>query len=112
MNKEEYQKLLEKVPRHDSPVFIKWLRENNKVVKENDYYIIIENIKYHTIDNPFYTIFSKDHPDSDYAILNILTVKFAKWEWLKKDATKQTINRFHVHVYRSYKIIDTNGNIK
>ena len=103
MEKQAYEELLAKAPQHSSPSFITFLRENNKVMKETDYYIIIENIKYSTPERPFYTIFSKNHPDSEYAIISYLTVKFPKHEWLKKDESRQTVKRFHIHFYRNIK---------
>jgi hypothetical protein len=92
--------LLEKSPPHDSPEFIDYLRENNVVIFENDAWIIIENCKYHTPNNPWHTAFSK----FNYTIsinsffLNPLPSEYDDWEWLKKAKSKQTVKRFHIHL--------------
>lgn len=100
MKPEDYEKRLVEAPAHDSPRFITWLCENNKVLRKTDYYVLIENCKYHTEEKPHYTIFSTNHPDSEWCIFQYLSVRFIKWEWLKKDEDRQTIKRFHIHLYR------------
>ena len=90
--------LLENAPAHDSPEFIDYLRENNIVVFENYRWIIIENCKYHTAERAWLTAFHKGldwWQDAD-----ILWFQYGDWEWLKKSADRQTVNRFHIHIYK------------
>jgi len=98
MKKEEYEILLNEAPPHDSPEFIDFLRENNVVVFENEFWIVIENCKY----KGWHTAFWKERRANDHALSQLLW-KYNDWEWLKKDKDRQTINRFHVHFYRSNK---------
>jgi hypothetical protein len=91
--------LLQKAPRHDSPEFIDYLRDNNKVVHESHNWIIIENCKYHTPEKPWLTAFYK-HVGEHSALLDLswLGFLFWDWEWLKKAKSKQTVRRFHIHL--------------
>lgn len=106
-----YEKLLRGAPEHTSPEFIDYLRENNKVVEEDNTWIVIENFKYHTEKKPWLTAFWKGDNDgtcysSDFAIpladlaCSILLYKYRDWEWLKKADSKQTVKRFHIHLIR------------
>jgi len=90
--------LLEKAPDHSSPEFIDFLRDNNRVIFENESMIIIENCKYHTPEKPWYTCFAKTE---DYQnLVRYLYNEYPDWEWRKKSADKQTIKRFHIHLYK------------
>ena len=97
--------LLEKAPPHDSLEFVDYLREHNKVLEENSDWIVIENCKYHTEKTPWYTAFLKG--DSQYLgwqnlglLWAMLPAEMQYWNWLKKSADKQTVKRFHVHIYK------------
>lgn len=98
----EYKKLLKLTPKHDSPKFIDFLRENNKVIWENDQWIVIENFKYHTKKNKWWTAFHKGSSDW-YVDIGALWYKYHKHEWIKKSVDKQTVKRFHIHIIPSTK---------
>lgn len=94
--------LLENAPAHDSHEFIKYLRENNVVVWENPSWIVIENCKYHKPEAPWYTAFFRGGKDEDPTkhLDWLLTGQFSEWEWLKKAKSKQTVERFHIHLIK------------
>ncbi len=92
--------LLKNAPPHDSPEFIEYLRKNNPVIFENDHWIIIENCKYHTAFRPWLTAFHIGH-DHWTDCVYWLVHDYEDWEWLKKDKSRQTVERFHVHLYRN-----------
>ena len=100
MTKKQYEQLLAKAPKnHKSPKFIDFLRENNKVVCENPFWLIIENVKYNNSKMIWHTAFSKLlSPCLDY-----IPTKYGSWEWLKKAKDKQTVKRFHIHLYKARK---------
>ena len=87
--------LLENAPEHDSPDFISYLRRNNVVVYDDNHWIVIENCKYHTFEKPWYTAFLKE------GVPNVapLIKKFGHMEWKKKAVAKQTVKRFHIHLF-------------
>lgn len=92
-----YETLLKNAPPHDSPKFIDYLRANNVVVLENDWWLVIENFKYHHKGQPWYTAFAKwENPN-----FSSLFERWADWTWLKKPAEEQTVKRFHIHIYQS-----------
>lgn len=90
--------LLEKAPPHNSPEFIDYLRENNRVVHESPVWIIIENCKYHTEENPWLTAFAKIPDWHQY--IDLLDCEYKDYEWLKKAKSKQTVDRFHIHLIK------------
>jgi hypothetical protein len=96
--------LLKKAPKdHASQEFLDFLRENNKVVYENNEWLVIENCKYHTPKKPWLTAFHKGQYDSN-AITELWSLwcggDFESWKWIKKAASKQTIKRFHIHLVK------------
>jgi hypothetical protein len=101
--------LLKKAPAHDSPEFIDYLRENNVVIYEDAYWIMIENCKYHTEKKPWYTAFWIGEYEEENGVVvhdwytDIDTLwdrPWKDWNWLKKSADKQTVKRFHIHIYK------------
>lgn len=107
MTNEQYQKeILPNLPDHLSPEFIKYLRENNVVVEENEIYIIIENIKYHTPENPCHTLFLKNEPNI-FELKTIMTFiaftrdKYNDWTMVRWKASERSIKRFHVHFFKN-----------
>lgn len=107
-----YEELLAGAPAHDTPEFINYLRENNKVVLDCPQWLVIENAKYHTEEKPWYTAFHiprlgrylgggayivEWYEDADILYWND---NWATWEWLKKDLEKQTVKRFHIHIHK------------
>jgi len=104
-----YEELLKNAPPHDTPEFIDYLREQNRVVFETNEWLVIENFKYHTPQRPWYTAFWKGcgfcKGEGCCAWWNALDElhyhdDWKDWEWLKKTADKQTIKRFHIHIYK------------
>jgi hypothetical protein len=94
-----YDELLANAPNHQSPQFIQYLVENNRVVYKNAHWIVIENAKYHTKVKPWYTAFIITPDALELADLDKLNDVFGHLTWLKKSPKKQTVQRFHVHMY-------------
>lgn len=95
----DYAQLLAEAPAHDTPEFIEYLKQNNKVVAENDAWIVIENFKYHTPERPWLTAFYK--PVAQHSALKAMSwvgYMFMDWTWLKKNADTQSVKRFHIHL--------------
>lgn len=99
----EYQEFLAKAPAHNSPEFLDFLRENNPVVFEDAFWIVVENYKYHTRANPWYTAFIKD-VEAPVPWMSAHTLYhhagWEHWNWLRKAADKRTIDRFHIHIHK------------
>lgn len=94
--------LLKDAPPHDSEAFIAYLGENNVVVDENDAWILIENCKYHTKEKPFLTLFAKQSVNTEqWEDLRGWLSDYLDWEWLKKSSERQTVKRFHIHIYQT-----------
>lgn len=96
-----YEQLLAAAPAHDTEEFLQYLRDNNKVVMENESWLVIENFKYHSPERPWYTAFYK--PVAQHSALNALSwlgYAFMDWTWLKKGANEQSVKRFHIHIYK------------
>lgn len=105
MTEKEYLKFMESAPDQESPAFVDFLRATNKVVVEFDRWIVVENLKFHTQQRPWYTAFHKPKYEfSDwYDDAGILWHygDWKNWEWLKKDRKVQSVpGRFHIHIYR------------
>lgn len=106
MNEKKYQSLLKECPPWDSPLFINFIRANNKVLYENNYWIVIENIKYHTEESKFYTAFIKklksrftEISDTEFLSLGEIVLKenlnnYFKYE---NDKENKSIKRYHIH---------------
>ena len=94
MNEQSYP-LLDNAPEHDSPDFISYLRRNNVVIHEDERWIVIENCKYHTFEKPWYTAFHKEGTVNLFPLIK----KFGHMEWRKKSVKKQTVKRFHIHIF-------------
>lgn len=93
-----YQELLNNAPPHDSQEFLEYLREHNVVIENGNHWLIIENFKYHTPEKPWYTAFHVGHDHWSDCIHHLQPYK--DWEWLKKSTDKQTVKRFHLHIYQ------------
>lgn len=95
---EDYEKILHGAPDHNKQKFLEYLRENNKVVHEDNIWIVIENCKYHTEERAHHTAFYKPNGQ----VPAYLVPKFAKsmyWGWevrIKREADR-TVGRWHVH---------------
>ncbi len=99
-----YLRLLESAPAdHRSEDFLTFIRMNNKVVFEDDAWLIIKNYKYDTGKNPWHTAFLKHDSDIWYMFMNRLSEDYANWDWLVKGDKRRTVKRFHVHLIRNPK---------
>jgi hypothetical protein len=91
-----YDELLANAPAHDTPEFLEYLEKNNVYVYGDDEWMVIENCKYHRPDRKWYTAFLRDNVRPD---LHLLDKHFGHLTWLKKSPKKQTVQRFHIHMY-------------
>lgn len=95
-----YRTLLAAAPAHDTDEFLQYLRDNNKVVMENEAWLVIENFKYHTPEKPWYTAFAKTDDWQTFLVTLIGSKDWYSWEWLKKAAGDQSVKRFHIHLHQ------------
>lgn len=100
---EEYKERLKVCPPHDSSEFIDYLRDNNVVRLEGIEYIIIENFKYHSKENPCHTLFIKSTKEpillSDIPVEAIFLYK--DWEMVRWKKEDRSIDRFHIHFFKN-----------
>lgn len=91
---------LENAPEdHLSPEFLEYLRTHNEVVAETDYWLVIENCKYHTPDKPHLTAFHKR--DKQYFDeIEDLQRLFLQYDLLIKSPKRQSVKRFHIHLIK------------
>ena len=96
LSDQQYEEVLKSVPPHDSDEFIEYLVANNRVIYIDPNWLVIENIKYHRKDRPWYTAFSLRKKLPSFSVLQRL---YGHMEWLKKHPSQQSIKRFHIHFY-------------
>lgn len=109
-----YEKLLADAPQdHLSNEFLEYLKRFNRIVWENDQWLVIENFKYHTPDDNWYTAFHKPKEKGDrfysnavtsmWDDLDILDSKFRQmgFDLLIKASERQSVRRAHVHLIRN-----------
>lgn len=105
MTLEQYNNRLKQVPAWDSDEFIPWIKENNVVVYENSYWVIVENCKYHTSSNPHYTAFSTEIGVSENSAAWLMAaIEFLDCEgWFKYEnsTANKTLKRPHFHIVRN-----------
>jgi len=103
MTNEQYQKeILPNLPDHMSDKFIDYLRDKNVVVEETDTYIAIENIKYHTPERPWITLFLKDATGSgEGKVLEEALKKYDDWTMVRWKASERSIKRSHLHFFKN-----------
>lgn len=101
--------LLKQAPPHNSPEFITFLEENNPVVRKTEYWLLIENCKYHVVTHPHYTAFplnySTSWPDlsqEEMADLRMLLAPYNDWFKYENAKTERSIDRLHMHIVRDY----------
>ncbi len=96
-----YETLLKNAPKHDTPEFLVYLMNNNTVVKMTTCWLIIENCKYHTPDQPWYTAFAMDNSNyvSAYSMEELFKNVPDGWCLMKKTEDKRTIGRLHYHLF-------------
>lgn len=94
--------LLAAAPDHLSRAFILYLIENNKVIMEDEWWLVIENCKYHTKERPWLTAFFKGPYRNEqwHRHLSSLYEVYGEWEWLKKATVDQSVKRFHIHLIK------------
>jgi len=91
--------LLEAAPKdHNSPEFLKFLRDNNPVVYDFDKWLVIANCKYDKPERRWYTAFHTGEVNS-HLDMCFLADRYGHLEWKKKATKNQTVKRFHIHMY-------------
>lgn len=98
-----YKQLLENAPDQRSDEFIRYLKENNEVIKETKAYLIIANCKYDKPGKRWLTVFAKGRvtANENWSEWQKLFEKYASYEWLRKAPDRQTVKgRFHIHLYQ------------
>lgn len=106
MSEKEYLKLIKNMPDSMSDEYLQFMRDRVKVVYEDIDWIIVENIKYHTLENPHYTAFTKD--THNWMNLNglMLIAKFKldidSWFTYRNHTKARSIERNHVHFVKNY----------
>ncbi len=105
---EQYEGILTSAPPdHSSVEFLTFLREHNVVILETPEWIVIENIKYHSKESPWYTAFDKG---SGYILdykLQLLQWEFPEYNYLINSVFTSSIKIPHIHLLRAdmeYKI--------
>lgn len=117
----EYGNLLDRMPAEESEEWWGWLIDNNTVVYEGKYWILIENVKYHELTNPHYTLFPKDFCETETELSSKelkershILDKYHGWYYYRngvdfREGRGVTLRRLHYHIV---KIIDINPHIK
>ena len=85
---------------HKSNEFQDWLRDNNTVNKETDEWLVIENIKYHREEKPWYTAFLKEDRVGLDVVLTSLMLEYPGYSIILHHPAHQTIRMFHVHLIK------------
>lgn len=101
--------LYEEAPPSYGEDFLPYLKQNNVVVSETRYWVVIENTKYHKPNFPHYTVFCKRYAESwgDFSTEELTELKqmlqdYADWMKYENAAEYKTIHRFHMHIVRNY----------
>jgi hypothetical protein len=101
---QEYESILSSAPPdHSSQEFIDWMRDNNKVVLETKEWLVVENIKYHTTEYPWYTAFDLDKDLTWEYKIQLLMWEFPVMKVIIHPVITRTVKRFHVHLIRADK---------
>jgi hypothetical protein len=97
----EYEALLASAPPdHNSEEFLLFLRAKNKVVMETPDFLVVENVKYHTEEAPWYTAFFKHDRWADSLNLQLLQHDFPEFRYMINSVFARSIKRFHIHLLR------------
>lgn len=101
LSEKRYEAFLSQAPKdHNSPEFVEWMKENNKIVLLTPEWLVVENVKYHTKQKPWYTAFDL-RPDMTLEYkLQALQWEFPEWKMLIHPKIVQSIRRYHVHLLR------------
>jgi hypothetical protein len=98
---EQYEGILDVAPPdHNSEEFLQFLRDNNVVVLETPEWLVIENVKYHTPELPWYTAFDKGIDKVIDFRLQMLQWEFPEYRYIVNSVYARTVKRFHVHLLR------------
>ena len=98
---EQYQKILTSAPPdHMSEEFITFLRSTSVVINETPDWLVIENVKYHTEELPWYTAFDlKPENTMEYKI-QLLQWEHPEYKIIIHPIIIRSVKRFHVHLIR------------
>ncbi len=95
----EYEELLARAPAQDTDEFLDFLKANNEVITDGQYWLIIANCKYDTKEKRWFTAFSKSRFSDVIPPMSVEFESYRDWQWLKKARQKQSVpGRFHVHL--------------
>lgn len=98
---EQYETILSSAPPdHDSEEFLQFLRDNNVVILETPEWLVIENVKYHTQDAPWYTAFDKGIDKVVDYRWQLLQWEFPEYRYLMNSVFARSVKRFHIHLLR------------
>jgi hypothetical protein len=98
---QNYTELLNNAPDHLSEEFLQYLRDNNPVIEEDTYFLIIENCKHHSPEKPYYTAFWKlgeSYRDTDKLARLTFLDRHPEWEVTKRKKADQSVKRWHCHL--------------
>lgn len=98
---EQYEGILNSAPPdHNSEEFLDFLRNNNVVILETFDWLVIENVKYHKEELPWYTAFYKGEDKViDYA-LQQLQWEFPEYRYMLNSVFARSVKRLHIHLFR------------
>lgn len=120
MNTEEYNLLLKRSKLHLSVnSFIDFVRENNEVILEDEYFILIKNAKYHSNTNIHYTGFLKSRKIelmfelsvNEWRSLQNILMKYKDLLFYSNPKRLKTVDYYHFHLCTDYPyqyLIDNN----
>lgn len=106
----EYLQRLKECPPYDTYKFLDYLKKKNKVIGENQSWLLIENCKYHSKTSGYYTAFFK--PNTKYKKVTPNMLFPSEWNdlwrlyqkhsdgWeirIKAESDRSIRTRFHVH---------------
>ena len=98
MKDNQYKEFLDRAPDHNSHEFIVFLRENNTIVVESEDWLIVENLKYHSTELPWYTAFHKREQELlGYSVRN-LEILMPNYRYMFHPVSNRTVDRFHIHL--------------
>ena len=92
--------LLEQAPKdHMSEEFLQFLRDNNEVIEETPWWLVVANCKYDTPEKRWYTAFFKHGIGwNAFDEMRFLYPRFGHLNWLIKAPKDRSVKRFHVHL--------------
>lgn len=94
-----YEDLLKDAPVHTTKEFLLYITHLNTIVAENKKWLVIQNIKYHTTEKPYYTAFFKKEIPTFKEIMQLHEM-FLTFDLLIKPPIHRTIKRYHVHLIK------------